>query len=76
MLISSRMIQNDKLVLPPEVQHALGIAQGDLVAFEIVDHQVVIRKAGPSDPQDLQLMHAALADEWLSAPDEEAYSDL
>jgi len=76
MLLSSRMIQNDKLVLPVEVQRALDLAQGDLVAFEIVDHHVVIRKAGPSAPQDLQLMSAALADEWLSAADEEAYSDL
>jgi hypothetical protein len=58
------------------VLRALGVAQGDLVAFEIIDHQVVMRKAGQAVDAELPLMQAALAEEWLSLEDDEAYSAL
>lgn len=76
MSISTRLIQNGQLALPPEVLRALGVAQGDLVAFEIIDHQVVMRKAGQAVDAELRLMQAALAEEWLSLEDDEAYSAL
>jgi bifunctional DNA-binding transcriptional regulator/antitoxin component of YhaV-PrlF toxin-antitoxin module len=59
MSISTRLIQNGQLALPPEVLRALGVAQGDLVAFEIIDHQVVMRKAGQAADAELRLMQAA-----------------
>jgi bifunctional DNA-binding transcriptional regulator/antitoxin component of YhaV-PrlF toxin-antitoxin module len=76
MLVSSCTVQNNQLILPDEVQRALGVAQGDLVAFEIINHQVILRKANAAAQYDLNLMGAALADEWLSTADEEAYCDL
>ena len=51
------------------------ISQGDCVAFEIVQGQVVLKKVQPLDSDYLDAVAGTL-NEWTSEADEEAYHDL
>jgi AbrB family looped-hinge helix DNA binding protein len=61
--------------IPQAVREVLGITQGDCVAFEINQGQVVLKKVLPLDWEYLNAVTETLS-EWTSAADEEAYGDL
>ena len=49
--------------------------QGDTVAFDVKDGEVVLRKVAPLDLEYLRSLEATLS-EWSSEHDEDAYHDL
>ncbi len=74
-MVTSRLSAKGQVTLPKKVRETLGIAPGDLVAYEIGDSEVSIRKVRPFDAP----FHAALSatlDEWASKEDDEAFGDL
>ncbi len=76
MRLISRITSKGQITIPKAVRSALGLADGDLVAFVLEDDQAVLRKiaqqpetaAGGSVGTDLT--------EWTSPADEDAYRDL
>lgn len=70
----SRVTKKYQATIPQAVREALGITQGDCVAFEI-QLGVVLKKVPPLDWDYLNAVAETMS-EWTSAADEEAYSDL
>lgn len=74
-MLASTLTSKGQTTIPAEVRKALNLNPGDVVAFEIKNHKVLISKMEPFDYQ----YHRALLntlDEWSSAADHEAYDDL
>ncbi len=71
----SRVTKKYQATIPQAVREALGITQGDCVAFEIQSGQVVLKKVPQMDWDYLNAVAETMS-EWTSAADEEAYSDL
>ena len=71
----SRVTKKYQATIPQAVREVLGITQGDCVAFEINQGQVVLKKVPPLDWEYLNAVTETLS-EWTSAADEEAYGDL
>ncbi len=69
------MTKKYQATIPQAVREVLGITQGDCVAFEINQGQVVLKKVLPLDWEYLNAVTETLS-EWTSAADEEAYGDL
>lgn len=76
-ITTSRMTSKHQATIPAPVRKALDLKAGDAVAFDILPgHGVHLRKAGPLDMNFTRAVEGALASEWLSPGDEEAYRDL
>lgn len=71
----SRVTKKYQATIPQAVREALGITQGDCVAFEIEQGQVVLKKVLPLDWEYLSAVSGTLS-EWASEADESAYGDL
>jgi AbrB family looped-hinge helix DNA binding protein len=71
----SRLTYKYQATIPRQVREALGLAAGDRVEFLVADGDVRVRKAPPSDGE-LAALEAALAPEWGSREDDEAYAGL
>ncbi|GAA6616398.1 AbrB/MazE/SpoVT family DNA-binding domain-containing protein [Scytonema sp. NUACC26] len=71
----SRVTKKYQATIPQAVREVLGISQGDCVAFEIIQGQVVLKKVQPFDWDYLDAVAGTLS-EWASEADEEAYHDL
>jgi AbrB family looped-hinge helix DNA binding protein len=71
----SRVTKKYQATIPQAVREALGIIQGDCVAFEIQSGQVVLKKVAQMDWAYLNAVAETMS-EWTSAADEEAYRDL
>lgn len=71
----SRLTKKYQATIPQTVRDVLGISQGDCVAFEIVQGQVILKKARQIDWDYLDAVAGTL-NEWASEADEEAYRDL
>ncbi|MBI1766333.1 MAG: AbrB/MazE/SpoVT family DNA-binding domain-containing protein, partial [Acidobacteria bacterium] len=64
-----------QVTLPKEVRAALRAKPGDVIAYEIEDNVVYLKRVEPFDAA----FHKALThtlNEWASAEDEEAFRDL
>jgi antitoxin PrlF len=72
---TSRLTSKYQATIPEKVRKALSLGAGDAIAFDIEDHQVLVRKAQPLDLAFAQALEGTLH-EWASAADEEAYRDL
>lgn len=71
----SRVTKKYQTTIPQAVREALGITQGDCVAFEIQSGQVMLKKVPQMDWDYLDAVAETMS-EWTSAADEEAYRDL
>jgi antitoxin PrlF len=67
---SARITSKSQLVLPKAVREQLGVGPGDVLVFDYGPDGVRIEKAPVEDDP------FATFDEWASAADDEAYSDL
>jgi len=74
-MLTSKISSKGQLTLPKAVRTALRAEPGDLVAYEVRNGVVELRKLEAFDAA----FHEALSktmDEWLSAEDEQAFDDL
>ncbi len=71
----SRLTKKYQATIPASVRAALGLRQGDSVAFLVTGDQVTMRKADPLDLEFARSLEGTL-EEWLSHEDEDAYRGL
>ncbi len=72
---TSKLSSKSQVTLPREVRAALKAKPGDVIAYEIEDNVVYLKRVEPFDAA----FHKALThtlNEWASAEDEEAFRDL
>ena len=75
MISSSRITKKFQATIPQKIRILLGIEEGDLLGFEVINNQVFVRKVTPIDIEFAKALQDTLI-EWNSEADEEAYSDL
>lgn len=71
----SRLTSKFQATIPLPVRTALGIKQGDAIAFEVENGLVRLSRASPRDIAFAQAIEGTLS-EWESAADDEAYRGL
>ena len=71
-MITSRITSKAQTTVPQAVRNALGVREGDELAYEITDGRVVLTKARPAPTDD----PFAEFDEWNSEADRKAYAGL
>ena len=71
----SKLTKKYQATVPAPVRKKLNLDAGDVVAFEIEDDIVKLRKARPIDVEFSNALVPTLC-EWESQNDEEAYNDL
>ncbi len=74
-LAVSKVTKKFQATIPQPVRELLGLHQGDRVAFDIKDGQVMLKKLPTLDWEYLEAVSAGLS-EWTSQEDEDAYGDL
>jgi antitoxin PrlF len=72
---TSKLTRKYQATIPEAVREKLDLHAGDVIAFEIENDAVVIRKVRPIDIAFAQALVGTLS-EWASEHDEEAYRDL
>ncbi len=74
-MLASTLTAKGQTTIPAQVRKALDLKPGDIVSFEIKDHNAVIAKIEPFDyPYHRALSNTLI--EWTSPTDDEAYHDL
>ena len=72
---ASKLSSKGQVTIPRKIRERLGAKAGDLIAYEIKNNVVTLRRVEPLDAA----FHAALSttmDEWATAEDDEAFRDL
>ena len=72
---TSRLSSKGQLTLPKKIRQVIGIEPGDLVAYEVQNGMVRLKRVELFDAA----FHVALSktlDEWTSPEDEQAFRDL
>ncbi|NLA73991.1 MAG: AbrB family transcriptional regulator [Deltaproteobacteria bacterium] len=72
---ASKLTKKYQATVPEAVRKRLKLNAGDIIAFEIDNDTVRLRKALPIDIEFSSALVSTLS-EWGSQNDEEAYSDL
>jgi antitoxin PrlF len=72
---ASKLTKKYQATVPDVVRKKLNLNAGDVIAFEIDNDTVILRKALPIDIEFGSALVPTLS-EWESQNDEEAYSDL
>lgn len=72
----SKLTSKYQATVPREVRELLGLNAGDAVQWEIEDDKVVVRKLQAFDLEWHKAAELALAPEWGSKEDDEAYESL
>ena len=71
----SKLTKKYQATVPEAVRKKLKLSAGDVIAFEIDNDIIKLRKATPIDIEFSSALVPTLS-EWESQHDEEAYSDL
>ncbi|MBC2716912.1 MAG: AbrB/MazE/SpoVT family DNA-binding domain-containing protein [Desulfobacteraceae bacterium] len=71
----SKLTKKYQATVPEVVRKKLGLSAGDVIAFEIDNDIIKLRKARPIDIEFSSALVPTLS-EWESQNDEEAYYDL
>jgi len=74
-MLASKVTTKYQATIPLEVRERLGIQQGDMVAFELENGVVRLRRVVPLDVEYAKALAGTLS-EWASENDEEAYRGL
>ncbi|HSE58108.1 MAG TPA: AbrB/MazE/SpoVT family DNA-binding domain-containing protein [Nitrospiraceae bacterium] len=72
---ASKLSSKGQVTIPRKVRERLGAKPGDLIAYEVKNNVVTLRRLDPFDAA----FHAALSatmDEWATPEDDEAFRDL
>ena len=71
----SKLTKKYQATVPKAVRKKLNLNAGDIIAFEIDNDNIKLRKANPIDVEFSSALVPTLS-EWHSENDEEAYNDL
>jgi AbrB family looped-hinge helix DNA binding protein len=71
----SRLSAKGQVTVPKEIRKVLGLNAGDLIAYEVRDGVVILKRAEPFDAAFHEALSATL-DEWNTSEDDEAFRDL
>lgn len=74
-MLASKLTAKYQATIPAQVRKKLGLDKGDLLAFEIAENKVTLRRVTPMDVEYAKALAGTLT-EWNSANDEEAYRGL
>ena len=74
-MLASKVTTKYQTTIPLEVREKLGIQQGDMVAFELENGVVRLRRVVPLDVEYAKALAGTLS-EWASENDDEAYRGL
>ena len=72
-MIHSRITSKAQVTIPKAVRAALGVKEGDTIAYEIEGDRVVLRRLASADPFDNPF---ATFTEWATPGDCEAFDHL
>jgi AbrB family looped-hinge helix DNA binding protein len=72
---TSKLTKKYQATVPAVVRKKLKLKAGDVIAFEIENETIKLRKANPIDIEFSSALVPTLS-EWESQNDEEAYNDL
>ena len=72
---TSKLTKKYQATVPAVVRKKLKLKAGDVIAFEIENETIKLRKASPIDIEFSSALVPTLS-EWESQNDEEAYNDL
>ena len=72
---TSKLTKKYQATVPKVVRKLLKLNAGDVIAFEIENEKIQLRKARPIDIEFSSAIVPTLS-EWESEHDEEAYNDL
>jgi len=72
---TSKLTSKYQATIPAAVRKALKLSAGEVVAFDIEDGEVRLRKGTPVDIEFAKALPGTLS-EWQSEADDKAYSDL
>ena len=72
-MITSKLTTKAQTTVPQPVRAALGLRAGDLLWYELVGGQVILRKSPATPVKDDPF---GAFDEWHTPADEEAYGQL
>jgi AbrB family looped-hinge helix DNA binding protein len=72
---TSKLTKKYQATVPAVVRKKLNLKAGDVIAFEIENETIKLRKARPIDIEFSTALVSTLS-EWESQNDEEAYNDL
>jgi antitoxin PrlF len=75
MQLSSRLSVKGQITVPKEIRDLLALKPGDVIAYEVRNGTVILRRAEPFDTAFHEALSATL-DEWATPEDEEAFRDL
>lgn len=73
--VTSKLTKKYQATIPGPVRKILHLSSGDVIAFDIEDDGIHVRKARPADLLFAKALEGTMT-EWASAADEEAYRDL
>lgn len=72
---TSKLTKKYQATIPEPVRRVLYLEAGDVIAFDIEEDGIQLRKARPVDIAFIKSLEGTL-DEWASEADEAAYRDL
>jgi AbrB family looped-hinge helix DNA binding protein len=71
----SRLSAKGQVTVPKEIREILGLKPGDMIAYEVQNGTVTLRRVEPFDAAFHRALSATL-DEWATPEDDEAFRDL
>lgn len=75
-MITSKISSDGQTTIPVEVRQKLGIGAGDVLAYELDEGGVRLRKGRGAGDGWAASIAATLAEEWDSPEDDETFADL
>lgn len=72
---TSKLSIKGQVTIPREIREKAGLEPGHLVAYEVKDGVIILKRVEPFDAAFHEALSKTL-DEWNSPEDEEAFRDL
>ncbi len=71
----SRLSSKGQVTIPKDIREAIGLEPGNMIAYEVQDGSVILRRVEAFDAAFHEALSKTL-EEWDSPEDEEAFRDL
>lgn len=71
----SQLSAEGQITIPKDIQKLLALKPGDMLAYEVREGTVILKRVEPFDTAFHQALSTTL-DEWNSPEDDEAFRDL